>query len=208
MRTLRQQGFTLLELLIALVMVSLVMTAAFGALRVGSRSWESGLVRADSVEEMQAFAEFLRRQMAQAVPVSWNGESGRRIAFSGEQYQVRFVAPAPFDSGRVGLLTYTLSIEREADGSRLRLAYDPYDPGATSLGRSPDDAEITIETTFATSWLDYYGAIDSDSRESWQRGWPATAELYQRLVRISFGNNSHEAEWPKLVLPLRSRQAQ
>jgi len=208
MRKMHQQGFTLLELLIALVMVSLVMTAAFGALRVGSRSWESGVERADSVEEMQAFAEFLRRQMAQTVPLAWDDEAGTRIAFAGNQQQVRFVAPAPFESGRVGLLTYTLSIERGPDGSRLQLAYNPYNPGAAGIGRSPDEADITIGTTFAASSLDYYGAINSDSRASWQRGWPATADLYPQLLRIRFGDNSNNAEWPELVLPLRSRQAQ
>ena len=207
MQRLQQHGFTLLELLIALVIVSLVMTAAFGALRVGSRSWESGLERSDSVEEMQAFAEFLRRQMAQTVPVSWHDEAGKRIAFAGEQYKVRFVAPAPFDSGRAGLLTYTVTIHHEAGESRLRLAYDPYDPGAASLGSSPQVADITVSSTFVTSSLDYYGAIDSDSTASWRREWPATAELYPQLVRISFGGDVNDTAWPELVLPLRSRQS-
>jgi len=203
-----QRGFTLLELLIALVIVSLVMTAAFGALRLGSRSWESGLERADSVEEMQAFAEFLRRQLAQTVAVAWHDEAGTRIAFAGESQKLRFVAPAPFDSGRVGLLTYALTIDREAEGSRLQLAYKPFDPGAATLGRPPDVADIITNTSFATSSLNYYGAIDSDSRASWHREWPASAELYPRLVRISFGSDADNTGWPDLLLPLRSRQAQ
>jgi len=203
----KQNGFTLLELLIALVIVSLVMAAAFGGVRVGSRSWEAGHKRADAVEEMQAFAEFLRRQVGQTVPVLWENEAGNRLAYEGGQYQVRFVAPAPFDSGRVGLLTYTLMIDRGTENSRLRISYDPYDPGADEFRLSPGDAGITLATTFKSPSLDYYGAINSDGPDSWHREWPATAESYPKLLRIEFGTDDGDATWPALVLPLRSRQA-
>jgi len=203
----KRNGFTLLELLIALVIVSMIMTAAFGALRIGSRSWEAGIIRSDAIEEMQAFAELLRRQIGQTLPLSFEDEAGERIAFEGQPYEIRFVAPAPFESGRAGMFTYTLIIDRAADGSSLRLAYDPYDPGADSLGGSSADHGITLATTFTTSSLEYFGAVATDAAESWRREWPDTAELFPRLVRISFGSDEDDGAWPDLVLPLRSRQA-
>ena len=41
-----KSGFTLLEVMVAMVVLTLIMTSAFGALRLGERSWEAGLARA------------------------------------------------------------------------------------------------------------------------------------------------------------------
>jgi general secretion pathway protein J len=201
-----QAGFTLLELLIAMVIVSMVMTTAFAAIRIGNRSWEAGYERSDSIEEMRSFAEFLRRQMGQAVAATWQEEDDPRIAFTGKQRLVRFVAPAPFESDRVGLLTYALIFDNQMDNSTLRLEYAAYDPGATDFRASPTANEIAFTATFQSVALDYYGPVDMDSRETWYSEWPASAEMLPKLVRIRFTPNDEGVGWPDLVVPLYSRQ--
>ncbi len=201
-----QAGFTLLELLIAMVIVSMVMTTAFAAIRIGNRSWEAGYERSDSIEEMRSFAEFLRRQMGQTVAVSWQDEDDPRIAFTGKQSLVRFIAPAPFESDRVGLLSYALIFDNQPDSSTLRLEYVAYDPGAKDFRASPNANEIAFTTTFDSVALDYYGAVEMDSRETWYSEWPASAEMLPKLVRIRFSPKDEGVGWPDLVVPLYSRQ--
>ena len=201
-----QAGFTLLELLIAMVIVSMVLTTAFAAIRIGNRSWEAGHDRSDSIEEMRSFAQFLRRQMGQTVLASWQDENDARIAFTGRQRLVRFVAPAPFESDSVGLLTYALIFENRPDNSTLRLEYAAYDPGATDFRTSPNANEIAFTTTFESVALDYFGPVDMDSRETWYSEWPASAEMLPKLVRIRFSPKDEGVGWPDLVVPLYSRQ--
>jgi len=206
MRREDQTGFTLLELLIAMVIVSMVMTTAFAALRIGNRSWEAGHERSESIEEMRSFAEFLRRQMGQTIAASWQDQDDARIAFTGKQRLVRFIAPAPFESDRVGLLDYSLIVDYQPGSSKLRLEYVAYDPGATDFKESPSANEITFTTEFASVALDYFGPVEKDSRETWYTEWPASADMLPKLVRIKFSPNDDGVGWPDLVVALHSRQ--
>ena len=67
----RNDGFTLLEVLVAVVIMAVIMTTAFGALRLGGRSWEAGVSRASDNERFRAVADLLRRQVHQVIPMSW-----------------------------------------------------------------------------------------------------------------------------------------
>lgn len=208
MRHKNQSGFTLLELLIAMVIVSMVLTSAFAAIRIGSRSWEAGHQRSDSIEEMRSIAEFARRQMSQSIPTFWEEDDESRIAFVGQRRLVRFIAPAPFDADTVGLLTYSLIVDDQPGESKLRLEYETYDPGATGFGEVPTGNGITFAANFESITFDYYGSVEKDSRDTWYSKWPMTAELLPRLVRIKFGSDSGSAAWPDLVVALHSRPAQ
>jgi general secretion pathway protein J len=203
---LRQRGFTLLELLIAMVIVALVMTAAFGGVRIGGRSLETGHERADATEEMRAVSEFLHRQVSQSEPLLWEDEAGKRIAFEGSEEGFRFLAPAPFDSGSVGLLEFSVSID-STNTARLRLAYDPFDPGALEFGSAPAVGGLWLTPAFDSVALAYFGAMDTDGPTAWYPEWPSSSATMPKLIRISFGAATDANEWPELILPLRSREA-
>ena len=67
------RGFTLVELLVAIMILTLFMTASMGAVRIASRSWAAGQERTDTTEELRGVSDFLRRQFAQ-LPLSTVGE--------------------------------------------------------------------------------------------------------------------------------------
>ena len=46
-------AFTLLEIMVAMTILTLIVTAAFGALRLGERSWESGLRHSTETETLR-----------------------------------------------------------------------------------------------------------------------------------------------------------
>ena len=91
----RGGGFTLLEVLVAVVIMAVIMTTAFGALRLGGRSWEAGVTRASDNESFRAVADLLRRQVSQVIEMRWPDDRENLIAFEGTSGQLRFVAPAP-----------------------------------------------------------------------------------------------------------------
>ena len=129
-------GFTLLEVLVAVTVMGLILTAAFGALRLGSRSWEAGIARAAETEERRSVAGFLQRQFAQALPLTWPEDNkDTPLAFDGSARQVRFIAPSPQQQASAGLFEFALTAERPEAGAaaRLVLSYAPFSPSATPV---------------------------------------------------------------------------
>ena len=115
----RTHGFTLLELIVVLTILSLIMTAAFGSVRLGSRSFEAGVMRANETEQIRTSADFLRRQFAQLVPIVHDIDADAEISFSGDREQMRFIAPAPGSDRHAGLYVYTLTLENRFADRRI-----------------------------------------------------------------------------------------
>jgi prepilin-type N-terminal cleavage/methylation domain-containing protein len=139
----REAGFTLLEIMVVMVLLAMIVTTAFGALRLGERSWEAGLARASETETLRTVAGLLQRQFNQILPLTWTGDSQTYLAFSGTREQVRFIAPAPQHQGATGLFEFTLVVEPRASGARLVLYYRLHDPDST--GFQPEHSQWRVD---------------------------------------------------------------
>ncbi len=199
----RAGGFTLLELLVAIMILSLVMTVAFGAVRLGGRSWEAGIERANASEEVRAVSDFLRRQFAQMIPMSMGDEGVIQIAFAGDRNSIRFIAPAPRHPAVAGLLVYTLVTEEYAAAQRLVLSYAPFDPGAGDLPEAESDQHLILAEGFAAISFEFFGKRAADSMPSWHAEWQDDEENLPELVRIRLVAMNGKGNWPELVLNVR-----
>jgi len=199
----RAGGFTLLELLVAIMILSLVMTVAFGAVRLGGRSWEAGIERANASEEVRAVSDFLRRQFAQMIPMSMGDEGVIQIAFAGDRNSIRFIAPAPRHPAVAGLLVYTLVTEEYAAAQRLVLSYAPFDPGAGDLPEAESDQHLILAEGFAAISFEFFGKRAADSKPSWHAEWQDDEENLPELVRIRLVAMKGIGNWPELVLNIR-----
>ena len=61
-----EQGFTLLEILVAITLLGLLMAALFGGVRLGVRAWEASGTRLDNDTRLTAVQDFLRDRLTQA----------------------------------------------------------------------------------------------------------------------------------------------
>ena len=64
----RDRGFTLIELVVALMLLALMSSVLFGSLQLAGRSWDGGEAKVAQVTEMRATQQFLREQLAGAYP--------------------------------------------------------------------------------------------------------------------------------------------
>lgn len=76
MRQLRQNGFTLLELLVALAVFSLVSVVAYSGLRTVLQSKQQSDLRADRIQQLQAAILMMERDFSQFVPRPVRDEYG------------------------------------------------------------------------------------------------------------------------------------
>ncbi|MGI9501019.1 MAG: prepilin-type N-terminal cleavage/methylation domain-containing protein, partial [Geminicoccaceae bacterium] len=96
----RSAGFTLMELLVAMTLLGILMTALFGSLRLGTRVWETSDRVLKHEGEAMAIRTFLHDRFEQAMPVVLLGADGRSdIVFAGERSVLRFASTMPESVG-------------------------------------------------------------------------------------------------------------
>jgi general secretion pathway protein J len=200
----RSAGFTLVELLVAIMILTLFMTASMGAVRVASKSWAAGQQRADATEQMRAVADFLRRQFAQLPALTVGEGQTERLAFVGAGEGVMFVTSAPQYSQGPGLVTYVLRGETVDGETLLTLRYAAFDPGNEEFVLPDRNNRIVLAREFDTIEFRYYGAPKEKDVVEWLDAWPEDAESYPRAIYVRTSSERQDDGWPDFVFELRS----
>jgi general secretion pathway protein J len=174
-------GFTLLELLIALCLMSLLTVVILGALGTGARVWEHARVEHRVVEETVVARKFLRRWLEQAYPLVDRSEPLRPVmVFQGTNERLDLVAPVPGGIMPGGLAHYSVFVQRNDGRSDLlvTMRHERADENITTHSSS-----ILIENISDMS-VAYFGAQRLADLEAWHDAWSDATNL-PRLVRIS-----------------------
>lgn len=192
----RQGGFTLLELLVALVLLSLVSLTLAGGIRFGTRAWEAGARRGADALDMKLAQGVIRGFLGQAIPVALpETELGRlRVAFEGRPDRVSFVATVPAEVGG-GLKAFTLGV---GSGRALVLSRRGFDPQGPSFGGGDEERSVLLEGVSDASFA-YFGSTSPGSPPEWLPDWPV-ADALPRLVRISLDVAPGPVPWPDLFV--------
>jgi general secretion pathway protein J len=170
-----QQGFTLLELLVAIVLLALISVILLNGVRFGTQVWQSAEARVDRVEAQTARADFLRRQLSRIYPVRQDTREGRRMLFTGTRETLRFIGPAPAEAAVAGTYTYDLRIS--SDGRKdLVLSWSVIGSGAYA-------DRIVLMHGVRSVELAYFGSVRNDRAAGWRNKWDNVAYL-PRLIRM------------------------
>lgn len=200
-----QTGFTLLEMMVAMTVLTLMMTVAFGALRAGERSWETGLRYTAKTENLRTVTGAMQRLFAQLMPLSWEENSETTIAFAGDIEKLSFIAPAPQHHGATGLFEYTLALEPDASDNRLMLYYRLHDPDNMGFSAIDDDRqEVLLVDKLSSASFSYYGSQIADEPAEWHTYWDSDAETFPHMVQVKLVANNERDQWPDLFLTLRA----
>ena len=196
-----EAGFTLLEIMVAMVVLSLIVITAFGALRLGERSWEAGLARSGDNENLRTVAGVLQRQLNQFLPLAWAEDKEKTLAFDGDPEQLRFIAPAPQHHGATGLFEFHLAVENDDDGTRLVLYFQLHDPDSNGFQLySSDRQRVLLVDGLRAADFAYYGSPVADEPPQWYTQWSGEAEAFPQLVRARI--EAETGPWPELMLAL------
>lgn len=114
-------GFTLVELLIAFVLVALISLLLFSGLRLGLRSWGGVEAAAEIHAELRLVRDFLRRILDQAYPITLILDAEQYLVFAGDGQHLEFVAPLSAQVGIPGLYLLQLGLEETGMGASLIL---------------------------------------------------------------------------------------
>ena len=209
-------GFTLLEVLLAVILLGLLIAGAYGGIRASAHAMRAGEAAIDRTDRLRTAQEFLRRQISQILPL----EFGRAVAaflvvggrddntgmihvFDGDARRMRFVAAMPGYLSRGGPYVQTLELAPATDGLQLRFSDTMLNGYATDKNRSAADADAVVLLDRIASGRFEYRALDADGNlGNWSSDWqdPGITPL---MVRIELTMRPGvQMPWPTLDIPL------
>ena len=124
-------GFTLLEVLIVTVMTALLLGVLFSVLSTTGRVSGTISDSADSRDARNASIHFIRRELAQLVPLSIRDGGEGQTAFRGESDSVLFVStiPSHLDVGGLFMVRFDFEeADNTRDGKSLVFRYRRFEP--------------------------------------------------------------------------------
>ena len=202
MATRAQLGFTLIEVLIATVLLAAGLTLAFATIGAATKTTQRGEAIAAQSERVRAVEGFLRRRLeaTRTVPFNYDQSNGAVQRFVGERDRLRFVADLPDYLGRGGPYLHDFTIESDPDGgTRITLALSMVVAGQTIEEHQPRPPEVLVEGLESARFR-YRSFAPDGTFGDWQDTWE-TAEQLPLLVEVTLVDASG-VEWPPVVVAL------
>jgi general secretion pathway protein J len=201
MRTRRERGFTLLEVLIAISIVGMLLVIAFGGLRVALSAWRQGDDRADVHQHIRGVALIVARGLGAAYPYqATRGLSPERVVlFKGAERRLEFVTQvAPFPLATPIAFTAVVIALEEGEQAGLVIRERAL-PNRDPFTEAPVVFRDPSVTTLALSYMDDGGG--------WKDDWDGEAEeRIPRAVKVTVGTAAGTRSYtlPALTVSLRS----
>ena len=193
----RTGGFTLVELLIAMALVTVIALILFESLRLSSRVWSDSGLAHERITETALVRDWIRRQLTQARPVALSADVDQStVMFRGEPDAVTFIAAVPAQLGGGGLSRIDLRIIDTEDGRQLVMDRELFHP---DLEHRPRQAPRVLVENIEAAKFAYFGAVTPDESATWHDGWLEMDYLPSLVsLRVQFPTDRRQP-WPALI---------
>ncbi|GAA0714304.1 prepilin-type N-terminal cleavage/methylation domain-containing protein [Dokdonella soli] len=120
------RGFTLLEVMLAILLLALLLAGTYGAIRTAVQGMHSGELAIDRTNRLRVAQEFVRHQVSRIMPLAFGRDTSTNtnLVFEGKRDFMRFVAPMPGYLSKGGPYVQTLAFAGNRRGGRQLLFTD------------------------------------------------------------------------------------
>ena len=194
-------GFTLVELLVALALFSLLATLLFDNVRFGLRAWQQGGVHAEHLEHALVSQDLLRRMISNVYPLFVaDNPTEARVDFDGVKDSVSFLGDAPIVAGGGGRFRFTVFVERKRDQVDLVLSSTPELAGPQDLSMT---TKISLVSDVDGVDFSFSGDVAVGRSFQWVDNWNKRSDL-PKLIRVRVAFRSGDTrQWPELLIAPR-----
>jgi general secretion pathway protein J len=191
----RQSGFTLLEILVALVVLGFLMVGLTQGVRAGLTMWGAQTRRVGETADLDAGARVLRRLLS---GISLPSAGGFLVASSTEKFEalpdsLTFVGNLPTGFGTTRRADITLELHE----GRLVLRWTPR-RHELSIAPPPEPIETELIRGVERFDLAYWGSPSPGEPAGWQSRWDRRDIPELIRVRLGFATGDRR-RWPDLI---------
>ncbi len=197
-----QNGFTLIEMLIAMTLLSMMVVLLFSSLKVAAESWNAGESKIIEVNRKAVVYQFFKRQFAGIRPVTApasqqvNDGSMPAPAFLGQRQAISFVGSLPASALRKGLHVFDIAAS-PTDPSALIVTLAPY----IQTDATPPPEKVVLLEHVKAFEFSYFGGKGDGGAAVWESEWIGLGVLPQ-LIKVSI-RLEDDSFWPEMVFPVR-----
>ncbi len=199
----RRAGFTLVEMLVALALLSLLALGMASALSSMGQTQERVDQRSRSADEFQATTAFVQGILSllsdRRMALQQQGASP--FLFLGQRHAIEWLGIMPARHGMGGRYYFRLSIESAAGGQALVLRYQPWQAKAELPNWS--EAQFRVLAPDVVGFEIAYGGADMPPTQ-WSEQW-ASAEALP--VRVRLDVVARDGAWPLWIVATRKLSA-
>ena len=200
----RLAGFTLIEVMLAMTLLSIMVTLLFGSLKICAESWNRGETKIAEVNEKAVVYQFFKRHLPSIRPL-WDDFSGddRQFSFQGEPNRLQFVSIFPASSGRKGLQIFEIAYDKANDG-QVKVMLNPFYPAVEE--QQWEEEEVILLEHVEKFEISYFGKeggenFEDDNEGEWLDQWMEKESL-PALVKITIELESRSF-WPEMIFALK-----
>jgi len=200
----RVAGFTLVELLLAITLMSILLALTYTGLRAATRSSERGETMLAAGGEMRASHQFVRRQLNQMLPLPFDVTDSAeelRIVFVGDSRSIQYVAPMPGYLGSGGPQVQLIELARGDNKDVLQFSHALLQ-GYEEEQLFDRDPVVLLESV-KSGGFEFLGLDEEGVPMDWTSSWdqPELLPLAVRL-NVEFADDV-KMQWPELVAGVR-----
>lgn len=208
-RSLPQRGFTLLELLVVMTLLSIIMIGLVSALRSMAQTESKIDQRLQRLDEIRVARSFLQQTLGRvsALTVDAQNATGKRVvSFVASPDSLAWVGILPARPDVGGRHFFRLAVEDTSTGRELMLRFSPWSPDIASPDWSAADSRILVsgitQMNVQAQGLPQPGPSSAQAWPAgWQSGWPIADHLPEQ---VRLGLVDAQGDWPEWTIPLNA----
>jgi len=191
------QGFTLIEMLVAVTLMALLSVILFEGMRLATRSTAVSSAMIDRSGQLLLAYGVVRAQLSSAEALPAGQSNPPPVDFDGRTEGVSFVELPPAYLAPGGLQRARLIFERSGHIGRLMLSWEPVKTGDPATNQP---ATMLLDH-LSSAEFSYFGSLTADEPPQWWQSWESVDHL-PTLVRLRIAFADREQP-PDLIVALR-----
>jgi general secretion pathway protein J len=188
-----ERGFTLVEVVLAMVLLGTIMLLVYSGLSFAVRSWDAAEANGRRVADRRLAENFLRRELTELFPMRFKDPLQVKVAFEGAADHLRFVSARPPGIQMGGLSLVGIELRDGADRRTrdLVMVRAMPDDEATDFGPLERAETHLMFAGVERVEFSYYGSENEFAEPKWQDAWEYAGripELIRMRVRTAEGS--------------------
>ncbi|MBM4206735.1 MAG: prepilin-type N-terminal cleavage/methylation domain-containing protein [Gammaproteobacteria bacterium] len=194
-------GFTLIEVLIAMTLLSVMVVLLFSSMRISAESWQKGEDKITAVNDIAVVYQFFRNHLGTAQPL-WDdfSQENDEFSFSGRNQELKFVSYFPASANKTGLQQFEVKLLKEDKEKIIQVSITPFFP--IDKHEEWRKEEVTLLRHVKSLSINYYSVDDSETEGIWMEDW-IEQDAMPKLVKIQIQTENGDF-WPAMVIDLKN----